>query len=78
MSELQELWGYNFQHLLWVPWESDALRSVRSWDCTAPNPPPLNVEVGRSREKWEGRSEKEDAVVHMRRLAREAEEPQEK
>jgi hypothetical protein len=35
------------------------------------------MEVGRSREKWEG-PKGENAVVHMRRLAREEEELQEK
>ena len=49
MHELQQLCGSNFQHLLGVTGESDALRSVHGWDCTAPNPPPPNRMVGGSR-----------------------------
>jgi hypothetical protein len=76
MSELQDLCGSIFQHLLGAPGESDALRSVKSWDCTAPNPPPPSMDVGRSRAKWEG-PHGGDAPVHMRHLARETEEPRE-
>jgi hypothetical protein len=77
MGELHELCGKNFQHLLGVPWESDALRSIHSWDCPVPNPPPPYREVGRSRERWEGPGA-EDGVVHLGRLAREAEDLREK
>ena len=76
MSELQDLCGSSFQHLLGAPGESDGLRSIQSWDCTAPNPPPPYMDVGRSRAKWEG-PEGGDAPVHMRRLAHKTEEPRE-
>jgi hypothetical protein len=76
MSELHYLCGSNLQHMLGAPGESDALRSVHSWDCTAPNPPPPYMDVGRSRAKWEG-PKGGDAPVHMRRLAQETKEPRE-
>jgi hypothetical protein len=66
MHELQQLCGSNFQHLLGVTGESDALRSVHGWDCTAPNPPPPKMMVGGSRIRWEG-PDGEDEVVHVGR-----------
>jgi hypothetical protein len=66
MRELQQLCGSNFRHLLGVTGESDALRSVHGWDCTAPNPAPPNMIVGGSRLKWEG-PDGENGVVHMGR-----------
>jgi hypothetical protein len=66
MRELQQLCGNNFQHLLGVTGESDALQSVHRWDCTAPNPTPPNKMVGGSRLQWEGR-DGEDGGVHVGR-----------
>jgi hypothetical protein len=55
VSELQELCGSNRQHLLGAPGESNALRSVHSWECTAPNlQPPCYMEVERYGERWKG------------------------
>jgi hypothetical protein len=53
------------------------MRSVNSWDCSVPNPPPPYKEVGRSRKRWEG-PEGEDSVVHLRRLSWETKELREK
>eukprot|EP00873_Tetraselmis_striata_P029935 jgi/Tetstr1/450199/TSEL_037238.t1 len=61
MRELHALCEAHFMHLVGPMDDSDALRDVLGWDCNAPIPPPLPLQMGGYVFRWEGPPGKSEA-----------------
>eukprot|EP00873_Tetraselmis_striata_P001635 jgi/Tetstr1/421899/TSEL_012799.t1 len=61
MRELQSLCEAHFMHLVGPMDDSDALRFVLGWDCSAPIPPPLPRQICGSIFRYEGAPNESEA-----------------
>eukprot|EP00873_Tetraselmis_striata_P028231 jgi/Tetstr1/448495/TSEL_035761.t1 len=61
MRELHALCEAHFMHMMGPMDDSDALRDVLGWDCSAPIPPPLPIQTGGYVFRWEGPLGKSEA-----------------